>query len=1105
MERFETMSELGSGAFGRVSLVRERNSGRLIALKIAHLGSQPLISARMRREYRALARLDHQNIVQVFELGESNGKPFIALEFVDGVTLEAWLQQSQTQTRILEVFIELANALEAVHGAGLLHRDLKPENVMINKTGTLKLMDFGLSKLDDSSLQLTKVGAMVGTALYMSPEQCRGDALDSRSDWYAFGIMLYRALCGQLPFTGQTLVEVIMAHLQRQAIAPRQLNPQIPVALEALILSLLAKRASDRPGGAGAIRNVLLEALEQPLDSVVAVMPLQADRLLQIRLLGRDQEFIALQGALKQNGVVAITGVAGIGKTFLLEALRHSSELRFATGKAIFEDSTPFGMISRIITELAQLQLLQNAPIEQCGWWQKLAPRADLGSVVLPPVSSDVALGKLQLLEAFRSLVLHVSDKIGLIFEDVQWADAASLELLRYALPLVPNAKVIVSYRSDEMTGQKRVLPEISKTIELLPLANTVMQQLLEGWLGAPVEAALIEQLVVPAGGNPWFLVERLKSMLEAQLLMQRNGIFEWTRSVVALPNSIFELLSQRIQHLSSHALEFAQAASIFGNLFLYTDVLALLEWHDDDCLDALEVLLRAKFVEESKKTDVFVFTHPIFAEGLQRKIISMKLRRWHRKAASLREARAANPIELAKHFLIGGVPEKAFDYAITGAEGFAAQYAYPQAETAYRIAWEAFELIEHTQILEGRLRHGTAHTQYALGLVSEALNHWQQALKIPNLQLEPSIRLSLAAALSVQGKGQDALQMLEPLQSPEALLEKANCYQRLKENSLAQACGVTAFRIYQKLQDPAGQARALSILAWVMHNQQFFKRGLALATRAEKLALQHPYMRLLAYRALIANQFDLSDFAAAEKTYQAALDLPATRAEIQHQAWFLLGLANLELMQDRFSEAQTHYLQALQSSQRAEADILQRQSSFSLVLIAHMQNQIGVALEAVTQIEDRAVAQLWQTRLELATGQQIKAPPSTDQLPTWTHSLQRITYLEWLLSTKQYQATLIHTETPDEEYQWFWCLARVHALWRSQKDTSKALSSLNQPMSDAGLSKDLIQLWNTIVSQIILRPESISRAQLEQFQHSAIGVFARDALLGLNSIGDVR
>jgi predicted Ser/Thr protein kinase len=502
MERFETISELGSGAFGRVSLVRERSSGRLIALKMAHLGSQPLISARMRREYRALARLEHQNIVRVFELGELDGKTFLALEFVDGVTLETWLQQAPTQTRILEVFIELANALEAVHGAGLLHRDLKPENVMIAQTGTLKLMDFGLSKLDDSSLQLTKVGAMIGTALYMSPEQCRGDVLDARSDWYAFGIMLYRALCGQLPFTGQSLVEVIMAHLQRQAVAPRQLNPSISVGLEALILSLLAKRASDRPSGAVSIRKTL-----------------QADRLLQVRMLGRDQEFAKLQQALEQSGVVAITGVAGIGKSFLLEALRHSAIMQFAIGKAIFEDSTPFGMISRVISELAQLQLLQNAPLEQRAWWQKLAPRADLGTDALtaPVVSADAALGKLQLLEAFRAMLAHIRNDVGLIFEDLQWADAASLELLRYALPLVPSAKVIVSYRTDELQSQKKYLPDLKKTIELQALSENTMLQLLQGWLGAPVEAALFEQLIVPAGGNPWFLAERLKSMLEAQ------------------------------------------------------------------------------------------------------------------------------------------------------------------------------------------------------------------------------------------------------------------------------------------------------------------------------------------------------------------------------------------------------------------------------------------------------------------------------------------------------------------------------------------------------------------------------------------------------------
>ncbi len=713
------------------------------------------------------------------------------------------------------------------------------------------------------------------------------------------------------------------------------------------------------------------------------------------------------------------------------------------------------------------------------------------------------ALGKLQLLEAFRALLLHIADLAGLIFEDLQWADVASLELLRYALPLVPNAKVVVSYRPDEVQVQK-LLPEIEETLELAPLSDVIMQQLLQGWLGAPVEAALIEQLIVPAGGNPWFLAEGLKSMLEAQLLIQRKGVFEWTRSSITLPKSIFELLRQRIQHLSSSALEFAQAASVFGDSFEYTDVQVLLEWHDNDCLDALEVLLRAQFIKESKKIDVFVFTHPTFSKALQGKTISQKRRQWHRKAALLCETRVNNPIELAQSFLIGGLPEKAFHHALVGAENFATQYAYPQAETAYRLTWEAYELLEPDGKVEARLRHGLAQTLYALGHVTQAITHWHLALEINHSESQNQIRLSLASALSLQGNGRDALAILEPLNSPEAELEKANCYQRLKENSLAQAHGIVALRYFRQQQNPSGQSRALSILAWIMHNQGFFKRGLWLAERAEKLASQNPYLRLLAYRALIANQFDLGDYAKAEVSYQAALDLPATQTQIQHQAWFELGLANLLVMQDRLPQAQTHYQKAYNSASRAEAASLQSQSAFSLVLVVHMQNQLVTAQNQMAQLQDPNVRQLWQTRLHLATGKQLEAPPRLEQLPTWAHSLQRVTELEWLLANQNYQAALTLTETPSDEYQWFWNLARVHASWFLGLDTSQALKNLNQPMADAGVAKHLVEAWNTMISRTILSPNQELLAELEELQSSIIGVFARDALLRLNNAWDI-
>jgi serine/threonine protein kinase/tetratricopeptide (TPR) repeat protein len=1103
IDRFETLRELGTGAFGQVSLVRERASGHLLALKVAHSGSNPLVSARMRREYRALARLQHTNIVQVFEFGETDSKAFLILEYIEGNTLETWLQAGQSLKRILEVFLELALALQVVHDAGLLHRDLKPENVMITKSGMVKLMDFGLSKLDDSSLQLTKIGAMVGTALYMSPEQCRGETLDARSDWYAFGVMLYRAVCGQLPLTGQSLVEVVMAQIQRLPVAPRVYNPLIPVVLEQLILNLLAKKASERPSSAVLVRQMLFEAmnLEGETQTLPAVR-LRADRLLHMPMLGREAELAQLQTMISNRGLIAITGMAGIGKTQLLEALRQTSAMRFVSAKAVFEDSTPFGTISRLISELSRLDLLQAAPLEWRVWWQRLAPRASLGDDALTPIqiAAEGVIGKLHLLEAFRVLLDFITPSTICIFEDVQWADAASLELLRYAVPLLPNAVVLVTYRQDEFLEAKKQLPPINHQLELNALPNQIMQQLLEGWLGAPIEAALVNELVLPASGNPWLLSERVKVMLESEFLTQRMGIFEWTRSAVHLPESVLELLRQRIQNLNNQALEFAQAASIFGQFFEYTHVRSLLTWNDNDCLDALEILLRNLFIEETPtethktQTDVFGFTHPAFAQALESKILGIKKRRWHLQAATLLETQASkNPIQLAKHYLTGGSPKKAFATALNSAEDYANQFAYTQAETAFRIALEAKDVLEEIPSQEViRLENGLAQTLYALGHASQALEHWRSALQIPNLEAKQSqpIRLALASAISAQGNGQAALEMLKDLESPAAYLERAKCYERLEDNPQTLKNGLIALKMFRSVQDQEGQSRALTILSWAMNNLGKFKRGLFLAQQALQKSEQNQFTQLLAYQAISANYYGMQDFINAEQTYLAALALPVAHTQLQQHVWFEIGMANVMLLQDRLPEAQRQYNKAYLSSQRAEIKILQIQSAFSIVLIHHMQNQLEEAQKKTALIQDETIQQLWRCRLDLATNQAICPPPALEQLPTWAHSLQRITQLEYLIATKKYQQ--VFDMTPDSEYQWYWRLGKILTAWRLEEPTKELLETLEEPMKDAGIAKELIPTLNTLIRNAIQHNDT---GPLKDWQYSVIGVLARDTL----------
>jgi tetratricopeptide (TPR) repeat protein len=582
-------------------------------------------------------------------------------------------------------------------------------------------------------------------------------------------------------------------------------------------------------------------------------------------------------------------------------------------------------------------------------------------------------------------------------------------------------------------------------------------------------------------------LRERLSSMIQDGNIVQRLGVFEWTRSVVFLPESVAELLHKRVQNLSKPALEFAQAGSIFGQQFEFADVQHLLGWKEDACFDALEDLLLVQVVRE-QHADTFVFAHPSFAEALYQNILSLKQRLWHSRAAQLLEARA-NHATLARHFLRGGQPEQAVPLALAAGRQYLAQFAYPQAETVFRLALEATPDPSQT----AQIQQGLGEALYALGHVSEALGLWQAALENTALapQAAQQIRLALAVARSTQGDHSAALAVLATLHDPAALLVQADCLQRAGRNQEAIACCLTVLPQLRHTQDTAGQSQALTTLAWAMHSQGRFGRGLALARLAVKHAQHNPYLRLLAHRALYANQYDLEDFSGAEQTLTAALEMPITGSQLQHQLWFEMALANVLVLKDQLPKAAQHYAQVLNNAKRAEVQSVIEKSAFSLVLSLQMQNQLPEAQTALEHLENSKVKHLWQCRLLLATDTTLEPPPTLDQVPTWKHGLQRVCQLEWLLEHHQ-DHTVLGCE-PDSQYQWFWAVARLIALWRSGLPWTQALQASRQPMPDAGLSGKLVAQWNQALEDALLYKNTQA---LHGLRRSAMGVYAR-AILG--------
>jgi tetratricopeptide (TPR) repeat protein len=780
--RYRLNAELGRGGMGVVFRATDLELGRQVAIKLLpETASSPSARESLLREARAAAALNHPRVVAVHDVGEEHGVPFFVMEFVEGATLRQ--QAPRDLPDIVEVACQICEALEHAHGHGLVHRDLKPENVLLVEGGgrlSIKLADLGIAAPARGSSE-TQVTGIAGTVAYMAPEQALGRPIDGRVDLYALGVVLYELTTGRLPFTGDDPLAVISQHVHAPPVPPRLIRPDLPLAIETVILRLLAKDPEQRFATATDTAAALAQALVAPpaaTDEAAASVAL-LDALARGRLVGRSRELTEARNlwrrALERRGhCVLFSGEPGVGKTRLARELLIQASLDGAivlTGGCYeYEATTPYlpfvEAFRRWVRETVDDETLRAILGESAPQIAKLAPESEsrLGPFSdrppLPPQEE-----RLLFFDAVAQVLRGLSARRGLLFyiDDLHWADGSTLWLLGHLLRNLREERVFfaAAYRETDLDRAHPLAKalvdwnreRLTTRITLRRFAAGETRAQLGALLGEEVSVEFSAAVHEETEGNPFFVEEVLKSLIEQGSVRREGGT--WARDEIrelSIPQSMKAAIGSRLDRVSPGCNEVLRAAAVLGKAFEFERlVIAAEDRGEDAILDALDEAVAAQLIAAGRE-ETFAFTHDKIREVLYEEMNPIRRRRLHlRIAEGLERLRGRGPVPaetLAHHYIQAGDHARGLAFARDAAVAAERVFAYDEAVAAYTRALECAEAlglpgeqvaleeaIGRAFMLRGDFVGSCEHFEKALALATEPLHRARlQALAASSL-----------------------------------------------------------------------------------------------------------------------------------------------------------------------------------------------------------------------------------------------------------------------------------------------------------------------------------------------------------------------------------
>lgn len=747
---YRVVGKIGSGGMGEVFKAEDTKLGRTVALKVLPAGANENLTAKRRflKEAQAASALNHPNIVTIHAIEEAAGVDFIVMEFIDGQTLKTMIERDGALPLgiLLDIGIQVVDALGSAHEIGLVHRDIKSANILVTPRGRAKVLDFGLAKIvrtiadgvdgeAPTLMNLTDEGTVLGTAFYMSPEQTRGEVLDHRSDIFSLGCVLYEAATRSLPFTGSSILSVMHEIATNDPTPPSRLRPELPREFDLIIERALAKDKDRRYGSVSEIA-VALATLRASLSAQWAGAPIIYDKDLvdapSSAFVGRGPELNRLDEFLTQavggsGRVVFITGEPGIGKTSLSDEFLRRARARYpnisvSRGRCVEQYGTgeaylPFLDALGTLLDGPGRERLASVMRTYAPTWCTQLPAAFASTGALERLQQEtIGATKERMMREMGDALstFSTTTPIVLLLEDLHWADPSSVDLLRHLCQRISNQRLLIAgtFRPEDIERTNHPLKSykaemqshrLCEEVALVSLGREHIAEYLNATFSPndfPHEfASLIHD---KTEGHPLFATNLIQYLSERGDLGRSNGQWSLLRPLAELdleaPESVRSMIGKKVDALEPEERRTLQYASVEGTEFLSNVVASLLGVDEVDLEERLAHLQKThRLIETVGEEDLpdgslatrYRFSHALYQNFLYSDLVAKRRVMLHRQAGDLLlkhyRSRAAHLAgQLAIHFEQGRDFQRAIEYLIQASDNAIKLYANAEAAEHY-------------------------------------------------------------------------------------------------------------------------------------------------------------------------------------------------------------------------------------------------------------------------------------------------------------------------------------------------------------------------------------------------------------------------------------